>query len=115
MIGAANPNGTKGPYYMNQLQECGPYSIEFGAIVDDDESGVASVTLRLRNAQGQVVSQRAMTQSGNSWSVTVAATSLALGNYLFEFRALDKAGNAAVVAHPSLNFTVYEMCGPSSS
>ena len=102
---------------MNLLQECGPYSITISAIVDDNLSGVAGVTLRLRDAQYLgVAGTFEMGQAGNTWSFTVDNSLLDIGKYTYEFRAIDKAGNTAPdLTNKLFTFSVYSMCGPSSS
>jgi hypothetical protein len=91
---------------------CSPTSIVFSAIVDDDRSGVASVTLRVRKAGvAQPVGQFALVVDGNTWSVKIFGSTLGTGTFTYEYRAVDKVGNATpFIGDQSLTFDVTDVC-----
>jgi hypothetical protein len=81
--------------------------------VRDDVSGVAAVTMRVRNVLSSgVAGTFKMGQSGNTWSFEIESTLLDVGRYTYEFRAIDKAGNTAPdLTNKLFTFDVFTECG----
>jgi len=53
----------------------------------------------------------AMVQDGNSWSVEISGTSISVGTFIYEIRAIDKAGNATpFIRDTAWTFQVLVVC-----
>jgi hypothetical protein len=75
---------------------------------------VASVTVRIRKVRVvQPVGQFAMVGDvgGNSWSVKIFGSTLGTGTFTYEYRAVDKAGNATpYIGDKTFTFVVTDVC-----
>jgi hypothetical protein len=73
---------------------------------------VASVTVRIRKAGVALpVGQFAMVADGNSWSVKIFGSTLGTGTFTYEYRAVDKAGNATpYIGDKTFTFVVTDVC-----
>ncbi len=81
---------------------CGPTSVVIQVSVTDNSSGVAGVTLLLRDTStGGLTSYTMQHSSGNTWTKTIAFTDIGYaGTFNPEFRAVDNAKNLSGIDQP---------------